>query len=341
MTVANKSFACLTLCLLGSIAAVRAADDLDGRAWGITEENDLFANPFGRHNDRHYTQGSEFAFGGRQTASTNWISNLPAWGIVVDTHRTGFVLGQSMYTPEDLQATAPIPTDRPYAGWLYAGVDAQRRGLAFQRVPCLESFELNLGVIGPESMAREAQTVVHRWRGFATPKGWDNQLKTEPGVDLKYERLWRLSAGREEQRYFDFLPHAGASLGNVATRADLGAALRVGYHLPDDFGPQIIDSDAALSGGFNSKSPNFSVYLFVGVEGRAVGYTTFLDGNLFRSGPHLDHVPLVADTSYGFGFVFLKYCELSYSHIFRTREFRGQRNHDEFGSITAMARFPF
>jgi hypothetical protein len=304
----NGALIHVALCVLGAGASLHAAEDFDGRAWAITEENDLFANPFGDHTDRHYTQGLELSFWGRETSSSNWIARLPAWGLSGDTQRAGLVLGQNMYTPEDLQSTRLVSADRPYAGWLYAGVVAQRRGAAFDRVPCLEWIELNLGVIGPESMAREAQTVVHRWRGFATPKGWDNQLKSEPGLAVKYERLWRLSLGSQEQRFFDVLPHAGASLGNVATRGEVGTTLRIGYHLPDDFGVQFIDSDAALNGGFNAKSPNFSVYLFVGVEGRAVGYTTFLDGNLFRPGPHVEREPFGADTRYGFGFVFLKYC---------------------------------
>jgi lipid A 3-O-deacylase len=334
------SAVCL-LSLCGRAAAGPVPETPGDPLWAISEENDLLANPFGRHTDRHYTQGLEFTFLDGVSRSTNWITRLPAWGLTVEQHRAGFVLGQSIYTPEDLQATQPIPTDRPYAGWLYAGLIAARRGTAWERIPCLETAQLQLGVIGPESLAAEAQTVVHRWRGFATPKGWENQLQTEPGLALKYARLWRWSPGSPTHRWLDVLPQLGASLGNVATRAEIGTTLRLGYHLPDDFGPQTIDSDAALAGGVGRKPRNFGVYLFLGVTGRAVGYTTFLDGNLFRDGPSVEREPFVADTDYGFGFVLFKHLELTYTHVFRSREFRGQHDHDEFGSVSATCRFAF
>ena len=219
----------------------------------------------------------------------------------------------------------------------------QRRGdTSDAKIPVLEGFEVDLGITGPASLAGTTQVNFHRW--FVpddVPRGWHNQLDNEPGLLLKYERLWRLSLNEQTARYVDLIPHAGAEVGNIGIFGDLGATLRVGVNLPDDFGVQIIDALASLSGGTTPSSSPFSCYAFGGVDGRAVGQNLFLDGNTLRKGPSVERIPWVADFSCGVALSLFRHLELSYTRVIRTHEFVGQKNSDVFGSLTAKAMFRF
>src|SRR5690606_24837863 len=96
--------------------------------------------------------------------------------------------GQSMYTPEDRTRTDLIADDRPYAGLLHMGLAWNRRvhqpGAPHEM---LDTRELTLGVIGPWSLARQSQNLVHDLRGIERFRGWDNQLHNEPAFQVAME----------------------------------------------------------------------------------------------------------------------------------------------------------
>lgn len=315
--------------------------------FAVTEENDSLGNPFGPHQDRHYTQGLKFSlFGGDDFApgikkSLNDI--LPAWGFKPEAGDLGWVLlGQNIYTPGNLLTRALIKTDRPYAGWMYAGPIYQRRGELAPNLVVMENFEINLGIVGPESLADEAQETVHRWWvPDDVPQGWGNQLKDEPGLVLKYARLWRWTPTTETARHLDVIPRVGAEVGNVNTFATMGATMRLGWNLPQDFGVQIIDSPASVNGGLTRQTPESFAYVFGGLDGRAVGHDITLDGNTFRGGPSVDKNYFVADLSWGVAFQIFRHTEITYTRVIRTEEFHGQNRADIFGSVTIKGKFDF
>ena len=328
--------------------ASAATDDQSGFL-AITEENDSFSNPFGTHQDRHYTQGLKISLFGGDDFMTNTTARLdrliPAWGINPQAGDLGWIiLGQNIYTPSNILARAPIPTDRPYAGWLYTGAVYQRRGELAPNLAVMENFEINLGVVGPYSLAAGSQIAVHHLF-FGTndiPKGWRNQLDNEPGLELKYARLWRWTPTTATAKYFDVIPRVGGELGNVQIFATAGATMRLGYNLPQDFGVQIIDSPATVNGGLTRHSLPFFGYLFGGVDGRAVAHDITLDGNSFNnSGPSVDRNVLVGDVTWGFALQFCTHIEFSYEHIIRTEEFKGQFQNDILGSLTLKAKYAF
>ena len=76
-----------------------------------------------------------------------------------------------------------------------------------------------------------------------------------------------------------------------------------------------------------------------GADGQAVHWDATLDGNLFASGPHVTRNPWVTEFEAGAAIVWHG-MRLSYTHVFQTQEFRGQRGGlFQFGSFTAAARF--
>ncbi|HEY5041444.1 MAG TPA: lipid A deacylase LpxR family protein [Verrucomicrobiae bacterium] len=325
----NFLFAAISLFLA---LPVWSADEAGG-FFSITDENDAWSNFFGPHQDRHYTHGTKLTLMLREHSLTNTV--VPLWGIHDAVASRGFVLGQNMFTPQNILDPKPIPTDRPYAGWLYTGLVYQRRGEFFTHCAVMENFEVNVGVVGPWSFAGETQRFIHRWRfPEDIPAGWDNQLKNEPGLVLKYARLWRWSPTTETAKYFDVIPRAGAEVGNVTDFATAGVTARLGFNLPPDFGMQIIDSPASVNGGL-MPSPRFSIYTFAGVDGRAVARDITLDGNSFRNGPGVDKYNFVNDLSWGVAAQIGRHLEVSYAQVTRSKQFHGQVNKDVFGSIEA------
>ncbi|MDD5678974.1 MAG: lipid A deacylase LpxR family protein [Kiritimatiellae bacterium] len=306
----------------------------------FNEENDYFAGA-----DRHYTQGFRIAYLSADNClpgpSRGWIKLFPSFGFRLDICRTGLELGQSLYTPKDISAEEPIPNDHPYAGWLYGGIVLQRRGVTRSlHIPVLETMRIQVGIVGSGAMAEQVQDIVHIVARVSEPQGWHNQLHTEPGLAAKYQRAWRWSPRGPRKWNADFIPHAGASLGNVDTSLRAGATVRVGRYLPDDFGVQTIDSLGFTEGGQSSfaDTHTWGFYGFIGTEGKAVAWTTFLDGNLFESNPSVDKKPLVAEFKSGLVLVFSR-TELAVVYVVRSEEFYGQESGDAFGSVFLKLKF--
>ena len=326
----------LGLSASGADAETLPVSNLRGPALTLTEENDWIAGT-----DRHYTQGLRFTYLGSEHREPGWLKDFPSGAFHVQTWRWGGELGQAIYTPEDLKASIPLPDDRPYAGWLYGGVILQRRGATPESaIPVLENIRLQLGVVGPGSLAKEEQNAAHFVGGFGQAEGWHNQLGNEPGFALKYQRAWRLAPGTPREWTADFIPHAGGSLGNVDTSARVGATLRAGWHLPDDFGVQTIDSLGVTDGGRTSAEGRRRGFYFFGrVEERAVARNEFLDGSMFRrNSPQVDRRPFVCELQGGAVLV-LGRLDVALVLVYRTKEFDGQTCEDTFGSLSVSMNF--
>ena len=342
-TIFSRTPAVTAAALLVAVSAVRAEDA--GGFFSIMDENDLYSDPFGTHQDRHYTHGSKLTWVASDDdlpCLTHAFGKIPTWGMDQATGNVGFAVGQSMFTPENILNPAPIPTDRPYAGWLYAGLLFERRAQPSDHFATMESFELDLGVVGHASLADEAQKLIHSWRfPEDIPQGWGNQIKDEPGILLKYARLWRWSPTAGTGKYFDVIPLVGAEVGNVNISGTAGATARLGWNLPDDFGVQIIDSPASVNGSLAAHKNPISAYLFAGAAGRLVGHDITLDGNSYKTSQSVKKYDYVNDLSWGFAVQPCRHFEISYVQVTRSKEFVGQVQKDVFGSIDFKFMFSF
>lgn len=244
-----------------------------------------------------------------------------------------YSLGQSIFTPDDITIRELVPDDRPYAGWLYAGVGLESVGEGFR-----DNMEINLGVVGPASFAEDVQTTWHEWFGFRRPQGWDNQLRNEPGIQINLERKWRAwKPDRDDIFDTDMAYHVGVGLGNIITQAAVGMTLRIGHDLRDDYAPPRIRPSLPGSDHFISRGW-FGWYLFAGVEARAVAHNIFLDGNSFRDSHSVDKKNVVADFQAGVA-IFINRVRLSYTHVLRTKEFDTQDAPAQFGAFSASIKF--
>jgi lipid A 3-O-deacylase len=301
----------------------------------LIEENDDFA----LNGDQHYTQGLKLAYLYGDEQIPNWAyslaHNIPDLGMNVETPRFGYTVGQSIYTPRNIRSPVAATYDRPYAGWLYFGMILERQGKQGD-IPVNDSFEVDLGFIGPESFAAQAQAWWHTVGGWILPEGWGNQLNTEPAIDIKYDRQWKFSSVSQGVG-IEFIPNAGFSLGNVMTCAGAGGIIRFGYHIPNDFGPQTIDSLAHPTGEPRRKYP-FGWYIYGGADARAVLHNAFLDGNLYQKSPHVNKEAIVGDFKAGI-VVALRRFDIAASFVQRSKEYKGQPRADRFGSISINASF--
>lgn len=346
-TTSIARFACLLFAL--ATTALRAQeegkDNFDrsydqGASFTIIEENDLFVKT-----DHHYTQGLRISYLSPDNripeapgADATWIErmgrNHMVWGFDPKSYRLGYEVGQNIYTPSDISISTLVPNERPYAGWLYFGLNMQRRGETLKnRTPTMENLSLLVGVIGPWSLAKEAQIWVHELRGFALPQGWHYQLKNEPAINLRYQRFWVYRYGPREKFNIDIIPDVALSVGNPLTAAQIGSTVRLGWNLPDDFGIQHGDSLSIVAGGPSpSHKSHWGFYVYGSAAGRAVGFNEFLDGNIFYNSHSVHKEPFVADLIGG-AVATSKYMECGFSLIYRTPEFHGQLQHDAFGSV--------
>lgn len=312
---------------------------IGGGVISVQMENDFF----GGGTDRNFTHGTRVEY---VTRPIKWISDaadkLPWFDYERSRHggdarvnaRASFSIGQNIYTPENTRVRRLLPDARPYAGWLYLGL-----GLAAnQGSRRYDKIYLEVGVVGPDSFARQVQTRWHRLFGLKVPKGWSHQLDNEVGAVLYYEQARRFDTrdtffGLE----YDVIPHFGGSLGNVFTYAAGGLTLRIGAHLDKDFGPPRI-RPSLPGGGFFRPAPGFNWYIFAGTEGRAVLRNIFLDGNTFTDSPSVDKKPLVGDVQAGVASQWGRF-QLSYTQIYRSKEYDGQSSGDVFGSLSLSYRF--
>ena len=265
----------------------------------------------------------------------DWIfKHLPFMQDPDSPRATAVSIGQYIYTPKDTERSDLIVEDRPYAGYTFMGFGFISRTGSRRNV-----WELEIGMIGPWSLAENTQNTFHDIIHTRRAEGWNHQLGNEPGLEAIYETKWRLGALSNSYGLgIDFIPHIGAQAGNVATVLKAGLEVRFGWFIPRDFGTCPIrpgcDAGNSLVGDLEDpvQQRDFSCYLFAATEGRAVLRDIFLDGNTFRDSHHVDKEIYVADLMGGIAMSY-KRLKLSYALVLRTPEFKQRKDNHAFGTV--------
>jgi hypothetical protein len=321
-----KRGAILGVWLMAAVTIARA--DVTNRqdfVFTANEENDFFSIPL---TDKHYTQGIHFNLLWPDE-EVPWLAGPLAWtpplGFQEPIQKFGFEVGQDLYTPINLMTSALVTNDRPYAGWLYLGGLREDRGLTANQIPTLDRYEIELGVVGPWALGADEQNWWHGLIGNSLANGWSHQLRNEPGLLLRLDRTWRVvDRGEADGLHVQLLPRAGIALGNIQTSARLGATVRFGYHIPDEFAATI--------------PPRCGWYVFSDVGGRGVLYNEFLNGSVFHAGHSVDPEPGVLELRADVA-VELGRSEISYTYVYLNKEFKEQGLYDAYGSLTYTYRF--
>ena len=333
--------------LLPLICMAQGKGAEDFSTFSLCLENDAFAKT-----DCNYTNGIKLSWTSPYLAGYLKNPRLPKWSYsLIDrlpfVNEPGFQraisisFGQNIYTPEDLERNDLIQDDRPYAGITYFAIGFHSRS-SFR----MDTLEFDLGIVGRHSYAQDCQEVVHERIDSSEPKGWHNQLKDEPVINIFYGRKWKLvRSGFGSGFGYDLIPCVGCSLGNAYIMANAGAQVRFGWNLPDDFGTFLIRPGSDSNAPLDKREPRFlsgyhrlGIHLFAAADGCAVLRNILLDGNTFRDSHSVDKEPFVANFAVGAGFIIYGF-KITCAHVYRTKEFKTQKDVQKFGAITISYTF--
>lgn len=288
--------------------------------------------------DDNYTSGIKIAYVSPSEGVPDWLEGAGGFTRYISGDEPdfwGISIGQSIFTPEDIQAAPAPPDQHPYAGWLYMQImiGVEDDATAGRASRYLDTYELEFGMVGPSALGQEAQSGIHQILNAPEPLGWDSQLNDEFAFAVSFDRRWRATrlfidvpGGLE----FDLTPSAGATLGTLRTEARLGATARIGWRIDNDYGPPRVRP--SLAGVEHFKGGPLSWSLFAGVQGRAVAQNLFLDGNTFEDSASVERNPYVADFQTGFT-ISAGDWRLAYTYVWRTEEFETQPTRQDFGAL--------
>jgi lipid A 3-O-deacylase len=329
-----------------SLAFVFCAETASSQSAGhfnIVEENDVFFNT-----DRHYTQGLSLSYVTSSLNDRGWLDapfkflrdyaylfSTPA--SKTDDRIEWVFLAQSIFTPSTISSIDPGAKDHPYAGWLYDGVTLIQNSDDRR----LDTFTLQFGVVGSDSLGRQTQNDFHQFIATATAKGWDCQLKNEIGAVAAWERKWRYELGSTNGFSTEMIPEVGLTVGNIFTYGEMGGIWRMGRNLKANWGPALIRPSDSGTGYFAPERTEngLGFDLFVGGQGRAIARNIFLDGNTFAKSRSVDKEYAVADLMAGVELFASSYFKVGGTVVLRTPEYRGQQGIDRFGSINFEFQF--
>ena len=309
-------------------------------------EENVTLSPHG--DDRHYTNGIKLSYT-TGPSSENCIWNAPTRWLgdftflfnrqtpETDDRLEWNILEQSIFTPEDHRVSDPSLSDRPYAGWLYTGLNFVQDSDAQQ----LTSLEFLGGVVGPWALGRQLQNNVHALLGEHLARGWNHQLGNEFGFTASWERKWRFNHELGKGYSWEIIPDAGITAGNVFTFAEAGFLVRWGRGLKADWGPEMIRPGYSGTSYFSGDRAGVKVGwdIFCGTQGRAVARNIFLDGNTFQNSRSVVKEPVVGDLIIGAELFSARGLRFGFSLVARTPEFRKQRGIDNFGSFDGTYAF--
>ena len=324
-----KSIAVRTLFASTLLVACQASADV----FSLKLENDVITGG----KDGHYTNGLEgaWAFEPEQDHWTRSLAEaLPGWS-GSDISYAAYRFGHQLYTPEEIEVAALQKNDRPYAGLLFGGVSLFSNE-QMQGARETSTLSLDAGLVGQGAGGKRLQRAVHKATGSDDPEGWDNQLENEPFINVGYEKRWwkQSSLGGLELEYG---PSVGGALGNLYTFASTGAGVRMGRGLSRSVSQAAVTPSTGGTQYFTPGS-GFGWFVYANLEGRFMAHNMLLDGNTFKDSHSVDREQWVGDAQLGLAILWDSW-QLSFANIWRSREFKSQQDHDQFGAITLSRAF--
>lgn len=313
----------------------RVLDAPQKKIMTLVVENDSL----GGGTDKNYTSGVRINFTDVQAKFPDIAYKIDKLMPVFELNRTSTIyysLGHSIYTPRDIRLKNPKAGDRPWAAFLYGSM-----GMVTLTDNHTDEVEATVGVIGPAALGEPVQSFIHEHlTDSPKPEGWAHQLKNEPGIMLAWQRGWPMFLnGHIGRNAWSLKPYGGATIGNIRTYADAGLTMSLSPH-DSKWQDTPIRVRPAMPGTGIYEIPRnqWSWNLFSGIEGRAVARDIFLDGNTFAKSNSTKKNNFVADATGGVAFTYNK-TRISYTLVYRTKEFKRQDNPEVFGALSLGVRF--
>lgn len=299
----------------------------------LTVENDLF----GSGSDSNYTSGVRLTYydtSKRPSKPLHQFTNHFPFIASNETTNIYYSIGHNLYTPADITIKEHQPNDRPWAAFLYGSV-----GMFTLKDNHIDDVELTLGVVGPLAMGEGIQKNVHNVVNGRDPNGWGNQLENEPALMVSWRRRWPEAFKYDmDSLWLAVEPNIGTTIGNVYTFAETGVTAKLAPKKDRWQGMPILVRPSMPGSGFFQTKKELGWYLFGGAGTRAVARNIFLDGNTFTDSHSVDKKPIVFDANAGIAFTYGN-VRLSYTAVYRTKEFKQQDDSSLFGAISLGYRY--
>jgi len=295
-------------------------------------ENDIFAQT-----DGQYSSGEKFSLLYYVPQSDFFVYDLFLDENKPSDKYISFALVNQIFTPNDISIKELIVDQRPYAGWTFL-----EAGFHKSAKDTLQSIYIQVGMVGPLSQAEHIQKFIHKVTGSEQPEGWDNQLKNEPGINLRYVYNWRV-VHNFERIESAIVPYVEGDFGNISIGATGGITARIGWNIPKDFGMSTIStgSETGIS-TYNQRQNRFnkkwSFAFNFNVSGSAVLRDIFLDGNTFVHSHSVDKKYLVGSAGFGFTSRY-KHYSLDYYYQKQTKHYNSESSPHGYGSLILSIAF--
>lgn len=314
----------LGLSTFAPLEAASADNEYDGVR--LQADNDLFA---GQERDEDYTGGLSITLSGDR--AHDGLLSLDAALAFVDAHmtpnvattRTHFArqLGFMAFTPNDIEASDALPSDRPYASLLFVS-NGRMRLSADERSAWFSS--LTVGVLGL-SASEQLQNGIHSVVGSPKAQGYDHQISAGGEPTARYVLAHQHLLFANPSGTLDVKTTVQGSVGFL-TEASAAMSMRYGL-----FGtawwshaPELTDYMAApVPSGRSSVRPD--IYFLAGARLKARAYNAFLQGQFRNSDVRLsgsELEPILMQAWIGFVTEVLDRTQLSYTLNYQSAEIR-------------------
>ena len=258
----------------------------------LTFDNDFIAG-----SDDGYTSGFQLGYVSPGRASFGdgpfpgglgrWLDGVRPFAGLERQRFVAYSFAQRMFTPQEIDREGVVEDDLPYTGLL-----ALSGTVAAQSREHLDAFTITIGVAGEAALGKPIQRHLHHFMGNTEPLGWDNQLETEPLLNLQYEHRWRavdFSAGPTNG---DLIVSGSGAAGNMMTIATGGVGLRWGRNVPHDFfvPPPFFGEETVGALPYDpQRRGTVAMYIAASVDAAAFANLIYLDGNTFSDSHSVEH----------------------------------------------------
>ncbi|MCL1048540.1 lipid A deacylase LpxR family protein [Shewanella abyssi] len=297
----------LFVLILSFVTYVTIAEEapLRQNSWGqFIFENDAFG--VREPTDDGYSNGVGYAWGKAPIASfedidmPDWVRWSSDWTYINQGGKGNYTLSyaivQGMFTPSDLETDQLILDDRPYAGVLLWQVKLRQfdNNIA-------TSLMLDVGVVGPASLAEQTQSLIHGVIDAKNPQGWEHQLENEAVFRIESEYLRRFAQlTLSDQIAADLSFYSQAGIGNLRSDAGFGLTFRVGSGLDETYASiNPTASHSANPYGYMSDR-GFNWMFYMSAYGSYVFNDISIDGNTFKDSHSVELIHEQGQLSMGF-----------------------------------------
>ncbi len=292
--------------------------------FGFQSDNDSF---LAQGSDRYYTNGLFVFYRHGQhiaDADTTRFKNKVL----------GIELGQKIFNPRSGATPVRGDVDRPFAGYLYAGANMN---YLFANESNLK-LGVQVGMVGPAALGRQAQQVIHNTFGFYELEGWQYQVRNNFQLNLlgEYNRL--LARGTDA----DISLNTYANLGTGFTGASAGFLVRIG-NFNQLFNSVSTQSTAIRQRNFTPLHKN-ELFFYLKPLLRYVAYDATIDGGLFaKDDPDGLEVtssskPIVFSQQFGVNYGGTRWI-FDLSATLQTKDTKGMLRAHQWGSASILYRF--